>query len=103
MSNMANLMRQAQQMQKKMAEVQKGLKEKTCEAASGGGMVTATVSGDLRLVSLKIDKTVVNPEDVEMLEDLVLAAVNEGYKRAQDMAAEEMGKVTKGLGIPGLF
>ncbi|MDH4226550.1 MAG: YbaB/EbfC family nucleoid-associated protein [Deltaproteobacteria bacterium] len=103
--NLGNLMKQAQKMQEKLAEVQQGLGQKTVEAQSGGGMVTAKVSGDLRLVSLKVDKTVVNPEDVEMLEDLIIAAVNEGYKRAQEMASEEMGKVTKGLGlnIPGMF
>ncbi len=104
--NLGNLMRQAQKMQEKMAEIQKGLAEKTCQASSGGGMVTVTVNGALKLVDIKIDRSVVDPEDVEMLEDLVMAAVNEAFKRAQEMVSEEMSKVTSGLGInlpPGLF
>ncbi len=99
-------MRQAQKMQEKMAEIQKGLAEKTCQASSGGGMVTVTVNGALKVVDIKIDRSVVDPEDVEMLEDLVMAAVNEAFKRAQEMVSEEMSKVTSGLGInlpPGLF
>ena len=107
MPNIGSLMKQAQQMQKKMAEIQAGLADKRCEATSGGGMVTATVSGDMKLVSLKIDPSVVTSDDVEMLEDLVTAAVNEAFKRAQQMASEEMSSVTSGLGglglnIPGL-
>ncbi len=104
--NLGNLMRQAQKMQEKMAEIQKGLAEKTCQASSGGGMVTVTVNGALKVVDIKIDRSVVDPEDVEMLEDLVMAAVNEAFKRAQEMVSEEMSKVTSGLGInlpPGLF
>ncbi len=102
--NIGNMMKQAQKMQKKMAEVQKSLGEKSCEASAGGGMVTAVVSGDLRLVSIKIDPSVVDPSDVDMLQDLVVAAVNEATKRANEMVNEEMGKVTSGLGldIPGL-
>lgn len=98
------MMKQAQLMQKKMADIQKGLAGKSCEATAGGGMVTATVSGDLKLLSLKIDPSVINPDDVDMIEDLVVAAVNEGFKRAQQMASEEMSAVTAGLGlnIPGL-
>ncbi|VAW35419.1 Nucleoid-associated protein YaaK [hydrothermal vent metagenome] len=102
--NMGNLMRQAQEMQKKMADIQAGLAEKTCQAASGGGMVTVTVNGALKVTGIKIDPAVVTQDDVEMLEDLVVAAVNEGLKRAQEMANEEMGKVTAGLNLPpGLF
>lgn len=91
-------------MQEKMAEIQKGLASKTVEASAGGGMVTATVSGDLKLVSIKIDPSVVDPADVEMLEDLISAAVNEAFKRAQQMVSEEMSSVTSGLGLnlPGL-
>lgn len=103
MSKMADMMKQAQKMQAELGDIQKGLATKTCEAQSGGGMVTATVSGDLKLRSIKIDSSVVDCEDVEMLEDLVVAAVNEAFKRAQEMASEEMGKVTQGLNIPGLF
>ena len=103
--NLGNIMKQAQQMQAKMAKVQEELAEKKVEASTGGGMITVEVNGKNELLSIKIDKTVVDPEDIEMLEDLVLAAVNEGMKRAQEMISEEMGKVTSGLGIdlPGLF
>lgn len=103
MSKMGDMMKQAQKMQQQLGDIQKGLVDKTCEAQSGGGMVTAVVSGDLKLRSIKIDKSVVDGDDVEMLEDLVVAAVNEAFKRAQEMASEEMGKVTQGLNIPGLF
>lgn len=101
---LGNIMKQAQKMQEKMAEIQKGLASKTVEASAGGGMVTATVSGDLKLVSIKIDPSVVDPADVEMLEDLISAAVNEAFKRAQQMVSEEMSSVTSGLGLnlPGL-
>lgn len=102
---LGNMMRQAQKMQEKMAQIQKELGDKTCEASAGGGMVTAVVNGNQELVSLKIDPSVVDPEDVDMLQDLVVAAVNEGARRSKEMMAEEMGKVTSGLGmnIPGLF
>ncbi|MEE9615240.1 MAG: YbaB/EbfC family nucleoid-associated protein [Thermodesulfobacteriota bacterium] len=102
---LGNIMKQARKMQERMGEVQKELAEKTCEASAGGGMVTATVTGGMQLVSLKIDPSVVNPDDVEMLEDLVVAAVGEAMKRSKEMASEEMGKLTGGLGldIPGLF
>ena len=91
-------------MQEKMAEIQKSLGSRTCEASAGGGMVTATVNGNLKLVSIKVDPSVVNADDVEMLEDLIVAAVNEAYKRTQQMVSEEMSSVTSGLGInlPGL-
>ncbi len=103
--NLGNIMKQAQQMQAKMAKVQAELAEKKVEASTGGGMITVEVNGKNELLSIKIDKTVVDPEDIEMLEDLVLSAVNEGMKRAQEMISEEMGKVTSGMGIdiPGLF
>ncbi|MEE8184907.1 MAG: YbaB/EbfC family nucleoid-associated protein [Thermodesulfobacteriota bacterium] len=103
--NMGNILRQAQKMQEKMAEIQKEVSSKTVEASSGGGMVTATVNGKQEIVAIKIDPSVINPDDVEMLQDLIIAAVNEGLKRSQQMLAEEMGKVTGGLGIniPGLF
>lgn len=103
--NLGNLMRQAQKMQEKMAEVQKELAKKTCEASSGGGMVTATVNGSQEVVSLKIDKSVVDPNDIDMLQDLIVAAVNEGLRRSKQMVSDEMSKLTAGLGmnIPGLF
>ncbi len=100
---MQSLMRQVQKMQKKMAKLQEELGEKTVEATVGGGMVTAVVNGRQELVSIKIDPEVVNPEDVEMLEDLIVAAVNEALRRSQEMVQEEMAKITGGLKIPGLF
>ena len=100
--DMGKLMKQAQKMQAKMMRMQKELEEKTVEAASGGGMVTAVVNGKHELISLKIEKEVVDPEDIEMLQDLVVAAVNEGVRKAQEMAQEEMSKITGGLNIPGL-
>ncbi len=102
---LGNIMKQAQKMQEKMAEVQRELASKTCEASSGGGMVTAIVNGAQELVGIKIDKSVVDPNDVDMLQDLVVAAVGEGLRRSKQMAADEMGKLTAGLGlnIPGMF
>jgi DNA-binding YbaB/EbfC family protein len=97
-----NIMKQAQQMQQRMAELQEELENKTIEASSGGGMVTAVVSGKQQLLELKIDPTAVDPEDVEMLQDLVTAAVNEAIKQSQKMASDEMGKLTGGMNIPGL-
>jgi len=96
-------MRQAQKMQEKLKEVQEGLSTKTVSASSGGGMVTAEVSGALKLMKIKIDPSVLAASDIEMLEDLVVSAVNEAFKRAQDMVSGEMNKVTMGVGIPGLF
>jgi len=103
--NIGNLMRQAQKMQEKMAEMQKELGTRTCEASSGGGMVTAVVNGNQELVSIKIDRDVVDPEDVDMLQDLIAAAVNEAFRRSKQMVNDEMGKLTSGLGVdlPGLF
>ena len=97
-----NIMKQAQQMQRRMAELQEELGKKQVEASAGGGMVTAVVSGKQQLLNLKIDPAAVDPEDVEMLQDLVTAAVNEAIKQSQQMAQEEMAKVTGGLNIPGL-
>jgi DNA-binding YbaB/EbfC family protein len=98
-----NIMKQAQQMQRRMAQLQEELENKQVEATAGGGMVTAVVSGKQQLLELKIDPTVVDPDDVEMLQDLVTAAVNEAIKQSQQMASDEMGKLTGGLNIPGLF
>ncbi len=103
MANMGDLMKQAQQLQNKLARIQEEAGKKTVEATAGGNMVTATVSGRLELVSLRIDPAVAEGGDVEMLQDLVLAAVNEGIRQAQKMMAEEMGKVAGGLKIPGLM
>jgi DNA-binding YbaB/EbfC family protein len=104
--NIGNLMRQAQKMQEKMGEMQKQLASRTIEASSGGGMVTATVNGGQELVSIKIDPAVADPKDVDMLQDLVVAAVNEGLRRSKQMVQEEMSKLTAGLGLNlpgGLF
>jgi len=94
-------MKQAKKMQERMAGLQKELETKTVEAQAGGGMVSVVVNGKYELVSLKIEKEVVNPEDIEMLQDLIAAAVNEGIRKSQEMAASEMSKITGGLNIPG--
>ena len=105
MKQLGNMMRQAQQMQKRMAEMQQQLAGRTVEATSGGGMVRCVVNGKQEVLSLAIDREVVDPDDLEMLQDLVLAAVNEGIKKSQEMMAGEMGKIAGGMGlnIPGLF
>ena len=101
--NFQNLMKQAQKLQEKMAKVQEELAAKTVEATSGGGMVTAVVNGKFELMAIRIEKDVVNPDDIDMLQDLIIAAVNEGVRKAQEMAAAEMGKITGGMQIPGLM
>ena len=103
MQNFGNIMKQAKKMQERMAQLQDDLASKTVDATAGGGMVSVTVNGKFELLSIKIEKEVVNPEDVDMLQDLVVAAVNEGIRKAQEMAASEMGKITGGLQIPGLM
>ncbi|GAB6269699.1 MAG: YbaB/EbfC family nucleoid-associated protein [Smithella sp.] len=102
MQNFNTIMKQAKKMQERMANLQKELEMKTVEAQAGGGMVRVVVNGKYEIVSLKIEKEVVNPEDIEMLQDLIAAAVNEGVRKAQEMASSEMGKITGGLNIPGL-
>ncbi len=97
-----NLMKQAQKMQQEMGRIQEESRKKTVEASAGGGMVVATANGALEIVSLKIEKDVVNPDDIEMLQDLVMAAVNEALRRAQQMISEDMKKATGGLNLPGL-
>ncbi len=97
-----NIMQMAQDMQSKMSEAQDALRAKTVEASSGGGMVTATVNGGYELVSLSIDKEVVDPADTEMLQDLVKAAVNQAMEQVRTMTQEEMAKLTGGLNIPGM-
>ncbi|MFP4697654.1 MAG: YbaB/EbfC family nucleoid-associated protein [Eubacteriales bacterium] len=99
--NMNNLMKQAQKMQKQMQETQEELENKKVEATAGGGAVTATVSGKKELISIKLNEEVVDPDDIEMLEDLILAAVNEAIRKADEMVNAEMGKITGGLGLPG--
>ena len=95
---LGDLMKQAQKMQERMGEIQHELSTKTCEASVGGGMVVATVSGNQELVALKIDPAVVDGDDVDMLQDLVVAAVNEGFRKSKEMMSEEMNKATGGMG-----
>ena len=103
MQNFGNIMKQAKKMQERMLQLQEELAAKTVEATAGGGMVSVTVNGKFEILSMKIEKEVVNPDDVEMLQDLVIAAVNEGIRKAQEMASSEMGKITGGMQIPGLM
>jgi nucleoid-associated protein EbfC len=99
---MGNLLKQAQEMQSRMAKMQEELAQKTVDGSAGGGMVRVTVNGQLALMTIKIDPTVINSEEKEMLEDLIMAAVNDGMRKARDMASTEMSKITGGLKIPGL-
>ena len=99
---MKNMMKQAQQLQKKMLKAQQDLATKTVEASAGGGMVKVVANGSQKIESIVLEKEVVDPEDVEMLQDLVLAAVNDALNRSQEMVSAEMGKLTGGLNIPGL-
>ena len=101
--NMQNLMKQAQKLQQQMAKAQEELDAREFEATSGGGMVTAKVNGKRELLALTIKPEAVDPDDVEMLEDMVMAAVNEALRTAADTAEREMGKLTGGMGMPGLF
>ena len=100
---MNNLMKQAQQLQKRMLEIQEEMANHTVESTVGGGMVTAVVNGQQELVSIKISPEVVDADDVEILEDLIVAAVNEARTRAQELMNQEMSKLTGGLKIPGLM
>lgn len=99
---MSGMMKRVQRMQKKMMQLQEEIAERRVEGTAGGGMVTAVVDGKLNVVEIRIDPAVVDPEDVEMLEDLVLAAVSQGQQKAQEMVNQEMGQLTGGLNIPGL-
>ena len=106
MPNMGNLMKQAQQFQAKMAKLQEELGEKTVETSAGGGMVSVVANGRQEIVSIDIEKEVIDPDDPEMLKDLILAAVNDALSKAKKMINEEMGKLTHGLNlpnVPGLF
>jgi nucleoid-associated protein EbfC len=99
--NMQQMLKQVQKMQADMAKAQDALKDETVQATVGGGMVTVEVTGEVVVKSIVIDPEAVDPEDVEMLSDMVLAAVNEGIRKAQELAAERLGAVTGGLGGPG--
>jgi DNA-binding YbaB/EbfC family protein len=100
MKNLGNMMKQAQQMQERMAELQTRLDQMEIAGQSGGGMVQATLSGKGELRRIKIDKALCNPDEAEILEDLVVAAVNDAHHRVNAMAAEEMSKITGGLTLP---
>jgi len=101
-NNFGNIMKQAKKMQERIGQMQQELELRTIEAQAGGGMVKVVINGKFEIVSLKIEKDVVNPEDIEMLQDLIVAAVNEGIRKAQEMASSEMAKITGGLNIPGM-
>ena len=101
--DMSEIMRKAQDFQQKMSQMQNELAGRTVTASVGGGMVSVTINGKIELLSIQIDKEVINPEDQAMLEDLIISAVNEGIKKAQDLAQSEMRKLTGGINIPGLF
>ncbi len=102
MKGMGQMMKQAQQLQARMLKMQGELAERTVESAAGGGMIKVVANGRQQVVSIRIEKEVVNPEDVEMLQDLILAAVNDALSKSQEMVASEMGKLTGGLNLPGL-
>ena len=103
MKGMGNMMKQAQKMQAKMLRMQEELANRTVETTAGGGMITVVANGSQQIVSIQIEKEVVDPDDVEMLQDLVLAAVNDALTKSQEMVSAEMGKLTGGMKIPGLM
>ena len=103
MKGMGNMMKQAQKLQSKMLKMQEELAGKTVETSAGGGMISVVANGRQQVVSITIDKEVVDPDDVEMLQDLILAAVNDALSKAQEMVAGEMGKLTGGFNLPGML
>ena len=102
-SNMQSMIKQAQKMQEEMAEKQSELEEREYETSAGGGVVSVKINGKKEILSVKIDPEVVDPDDVETLEDLVTAAVNEAIKTVESVSAEEMQKITGSIGLPGMF
>ena len=103
MGNMQGMMKQMQKMQKQMAEAQEELGTQHFEGVAGGGMVKVTISGHKEVVNVELDATVVDPEDIEMLQDLIVIATNDAMKKAEDTANSTMGQFTKGLNLPGMF
>ncbi|TYQ14691.1 UNVERIFIED_CONTAM: hypothetical protein Cloal_1054 [Acetivibrio alkalicellulosi] len=102
--NMGNLMKQAQKMQKEMEKLQEELQDRTVEASAGGGAITVVATGRKDIKEISIKPEVVDPDDVEMLQDLILAAINEALRKADEMVNSEMGKITGGMGgFPGMF
>jgi len=100
---LGNILKQAQEMHGKISQLQEEMANKTVEASAGGGMVTIVINGKQQVLSIRIDPEVVNREDVDMLQDLICAAVNEAIRKSQEMMTEEMKKITGGLSIPGLL
>ena len=100
---MGNILKQAQKMQQRLAEVQEELSQRVVEGAAGGGIVRVAASGAQEVLSIKIDPEAVNPDEVELLEDMVLAAVSQALEKSRQLAQEEMAKVTGGLKLPGLM
>ena len=100
---MGNMMKQAQKLQSQMMKLQEEMADKTVETTAGGGMIKVIANGRQQVVSIRIEKEVVDPDDVEMLQDLILAAVNEALSKSQEMVAAEMSKLTGGLNIPGIM
>ncbi|NLL81259.1 MAG: YbaB/EbfC family nucleoid-associated protein [Tissierellia bacterium] len=100
--NMNNMMKQMQKMQRKIEELQAELETREVEASAGGGAVTVVCNGKKEIININIDESVVDPDDIEMLQDLIIAAVNEALRAAEDMVNREMGKITGGLNIPGM-
>ena len=101
--NMQGMMKKVQKMQKEMKKLQEDLKKRTVEATVGGGVLTIVMNGEKNVVSVHIDPSIIDPEDAEMLEDLMVAAVNEANKKVDDMMAQEMSKITGGMHLPGMF
>ncbi|MBW2573494.1 MAG: YbaB/EbfC family nucleoid-associated protein [Deltaproteobacteria bacterium] len=103
MKDMGKMMKQAQQLQSKMLKLQEEMAKKTVETTSGGGMVKVVANGRQQVVSIQIEKEVVDPDDLEMLQDLILAAINDALIKSQEMVSGEMSKLTGGMNIPGLM
>jgi hypothetical protein len=103
MKGMGQMMKQAQQLQARMLKLQAELAERTVESAVGGGMIKVVANGRQQVISIRIEREVVNPDDVDMLQDLILAAVNDALTKSQEMVSSEMGKLTGGLNLPGLM
>lgn len=100
--NMQEMMKQARKMQEQLAQAQESMKDVTIDASTGGGMVKATVNGDLELVSIQIDPDALDPEDVDLLQDMIVAAVNEAIRGVSEVASKQMSSITGGLNIPGM-
>lgn len=103
MKGMGNMLKQAQKLQSKMLKMQEEMADKTVEATAGGGMVKVVVNGRQLILAIHIEKEVVDPDDVEMLQDLIIAAINDALARSQEMVSEEMSKLTGGVNVPGLM